>query len=378
MGAPEPSSPLSSDPSASPTPARIPLSVRLGGLLAWFGLCLCFLLLQKGAALHSYFCPIRGSCEAVLSSRFATLGGVSLAWFGGAFYAVLLGLWLGVTGVAPPQRRLWLLDGLLWLTLAGLTFSLGLMYVQFGLLHAFCPLCTASATIIALSVPTAFQARKAMATMPGEASAGGAWSLALFAVFPSLILIAGALAEPTSTSTIGLVDLSAAHRIGPEKAPVQIVVYSDFQCPFCRELTPVLHRLRAEFPDEVALVYRHFPLSGHPRAFPAAVAAECAAEQGAFWEYHDKLFAEGGELDDAKLVELAAGLKLDQPRFTACLQSAAPKHVVEANLREATELGLPGAPSLFINGHRFEGPPTYGNVVKRIKEQLARNPRGKP
>lgn len=341
-------------------------------------MCVCFLLLQKGTTLHSYFCPVRGSCEAVLGSRFATLWGVSLAWYGVAFYAALLGLWLAVSGIAAPRWRFWLLDGLLWLTLAGLTFSLGLMYVQFAVLHAFCPLCTASAAIIAASVPTVLWAERALASTPGGTSSAGAWTLALFAVFPSLILIAGGLAEPKSVSGIVAVDLSAAHRAGPANAPVQILVYSDFQCSFCRQLTTVLHRVRAEFPNDVAIMYRHFPLPGHPRAFPAAVASECAAEQGAFWEYHDKLFSEGGELDDARLVELAASLKLDQPRFTACLQSAAPKRAVEANLQEAMELGLPGAPSLFINGHRFEGVPTYENVVNRIKEQLARVPVGKP
>lgn len=343
-------------------------------------MCVCFLLLQKGTTLHSYFCPVRGSCEAVLGSRFATLWGVSLAWFGAAFYAVLLGLWLAVSGSATRHRRFWLLDCLLWLTLAGATFSFGLMYVQFAVLHAFCPLCTASAATVAASVLAVLGARKAVASSPSGTSsaAAGAWTLALFAVFPSLILITGGLAEPKSVGGIAVVDLSAAHRAGPANAPVQILVYSDFQCSFCRQLTTVLHRIRAEFPNEAAIVYRHFPLAGHPRAFPAAVASECAAEQGAFWEYHDKLFSEGGELDDARLIELAASLKLDQPRFTACLQSAAPKRIVEANLQEAMELDLPGAPSLFINGRRLEGMPTYENVVKRIKEQLARAPGGKP
>jgi len=92
-----------------------------------------------------------------------------------------------------------------------------------------------------------------------------------------------------------MIDLATAHRLGPANAPVQIVVYSDFQCVFaanwCRSCNS-----QAEFPNEVTIVYRHFPLTAHPRAFPAAVAAECAAEQGFFWEYHDKLFVEGGDL----------------------------------------------------------------------------------
>ncbi len=367
MGSPESLHSLAAEPSAA---SKIPFWVRLGCLLAWLGACLCFLLLQKGTALHSYFCPATGSCETVLGSPYASLFGVPLSWFGAAFYLVLLGLWLAVSGIASHRVRLGLLDCLLWLVLAGLTFSLGLMYVQFAVLHAFCPLCTASAVTVAALLLTIFRARQAIATTPAAASPAGAWTLALFAVFPVLILITGGLVEPKSPGGAGLVDLSTAHRLGPANAPVQILVYSDFQCGFCRQLTTTLHRVRAEFPDNVAIVYRHFPLQGHPRAFPAAVAAECAAEQGAFWEYHDKLFAEGGDLSDARLVELAAALKLDQPRFIACLQSAGAKQAVEANFREATELGLPGTPFVFINGRRLQGASTYENLVKRIKELL--------
>lgn len=370
MGSPESIHPLPAEPAAAIASLRVPFWVRVGGLLAWFGACLCFLLLQKGSALHSYFCPVRGGCETVLGSQYASLGGVPLAWFGAAFYLVLLGLWLAVSGSASQRVRLGLLDCLLWLVLAALTFSLGLMYVQFFVLHAFCPLCTTSAvTIIALMVAV-FQARRAIAVVPGGASAGGAWTLALFALFPAVIFAAGSLAEPAALGGVKLIDLSTAHRLGPANAAVQIVVFSDFQCGFCRQLTTVLHQVRTEFPQDVAIVYRHFPLQGHPRAFPAAVAAECAAQQGAFWEYHDKLFAEGGDLDDAKFLELAKSLGLDQQRFTACLQSPAPKQEVEANFREATELGLPGTPIIFINGRRFEGPLTHENIASRIKELL--------
>ncbi|MEI9897767.1 MAG: thioredoxin domain-containing protein [Chthoniobacter sp.] len=78
------------------------------------------------------------------------------------------------------------------------------------------------------------------------------------------------------------------------------------------------------------MVFRHFPLEGHPRAFAAAVAAECAGEQDAFWPYHDKLFAEGGDLDAAKFLALASSLGLDQERFRVCLQSEHPRREVEA------------------------------------------------
>jgi len=128
MGSPEPLHPLAPEPlAAAAASSKAPFWVRAGCFLAWLGACLCFLLLQKGTALHSYFCPASGSCDTVLGSPYASLFGVSLSWFGAGFYLILLGLWLAVSGVASQRVRLGLLDCLLWLVLAGLTFSLGLM-----------------------------------------------------------------------------------------------------------------------------------------------------------------------------------------------------------------------------------------------------------
>ena len=320
--------------------------------------------------MHSFFCPVRGGCATVLGSQYATLRGIPLPWLGVAFYLALLALWLLVSAIDPLPVRLRLLDGIQWCVLIGLTFSAGLMYVQFAVLHAFCPLCTASAAIVAGLLVTTYRARLAIGGNPRSASPAEAAMLAIFALSSVLLFAAGSFTQPDKPRGLWMADLSTAHRVGPSDAPVQIVVYSDFQCTFCRELVPVLQKVRAEFPQQVTIVYRHFPLEAHPRAFAAAVAAECAAEQGLFWEYHDKLFAASGDLDDAKLLELASSLGLDQQRFNACMHSTPPRQAVEANLREAMELGLPGAPSVFLNGRRIEGPLTHENLVNRIKEQL--------
>jgi predicted DsbA family dithiol-disulfide isomerase len=277
-------------------------------------------------------------------------------------------LWLAVQAVAATRWRMRLLDGVLWLTVAALTFSAGLVYVQFGVLHAVCPFCLVSAAIVVLTLPVALVARRAVSAGYAGASPAGALMLSLFAAVPAFILAMGTLMGQKSTGGIWLVDLAAAHRVGPADAPVQVVVYSDFQCEFCRRLVPVLQQVRSDFPQEVAIYYRHYPLPLHPRAFPAAVASECAAEQGVFWEYHDKLFSEGGDLSDAKLLELAGSVGLDQPRFTACLKSDRPGQIVEGNLREAERLGLPGAPCVFINGRRVEGALTHERLAKEIRE----------
>jgi len=312
----------------------------------------------------------------VLTSQFAMVRGIPLAWFGLAFYGFLLALWLAVSAIASLNARLWLMDVMVWVMLAGLTFSLGLMYLQFFRLHAFCPLCTTSAVTVAASVITAWRARSVVGSGSAGVSPSAAWTLAIFAVFPTLIFATGQEMESKTPGGLQLVDLATAHRLGPVNAPVQIVVYSDFQCPFCRQLAPVLEQLQHDFHGKVAVLYRHFPLAGHPRAWPAAMASECAAEQGAFWKYHDKLFNEGGDLSDARLLELASSLGLDQQRFQACLQSDRPREIVAAGLREATGLGLPGAPGIFLNGRRFEGPLTYDALGKRINAALAASPSG--
>ena len=306
----------------------------------------------------------------VLGSRFADVRGIPLPGIGATFYLVVLILWLVAFATPASKSRLLLFDGILWLTIAGTTFSAGLMYVQFGLLHAFCPLCTTSAIVVLALLFTAVRARRVAALENAGSSLGGAINVGLFAVLPLLYFFLSASITNPSPKGLWLADLSKAHRLGPADAPVQLVVYSDFQCSFCRQLAPVLRRLQSEFPQDVAVVFRNFPLDVHPRAFPAAVAAQCAGEQGAFWEYHDKLFAEGGDLEEARLIALAASLGLDQTRFTACLRSAPPRQQVEADLREATGLNLPGAPMVFLNGRRVDGPLTYEQLLQKIQTLL--------
>ena len=287
-----------------------------------------------------------------------------------AFYLALLGLWLGISAIVSPRLRLRLVDGILWLALVGVTFSAGLMYVQFVILHAFCALCTASACNVAALLVAAWRAKEAVVSSPSGISPGAAVTLALFAMFPALILAFESNGEKNAPVRLWAIDLSKAHRRGPVEAPVQLVVFSDFQCVFCRQAAPVIEQLRGEFSQDVSIIFRHFPLERHPRALAAAMAAECAGEQGAFWQYHDKLFAERGDLDDAKLLALASSIGLDQTQFSGCIQSERPRRAVEANIREALDFALPGTPAIFLNGRIVVGPLTHENLAKQIKRAL--------
>ena len=251
------------------------------------------------------------------------------------------------------------------------------MYIQFAVLRAFCPLCTGSAVTVCVLLALTLRARRLVTAAPIAAFPASSWMLGFFASISLLIFLASHFSEQKTSGDLRTIDLAGAHYAGPKNATVQLVVYSDFQCNYCRELAAVLKRVHTEFP-QVAVVYRHFPLSGHPRAFPAAIAAECAAEQGAFWPYHDKLFEEGGDLSDARLLELATTLGLDRARFQACLQTQPPREMVESNLKEAEDLALPGAPFVFLNGRRFDRAPTYENLTSRIQELQRKTPPKEP
>ncbi len=142
---------------------------------------------------------------------------------------------------------------------------------------------------------------------------------------------------------------------GPEAAPVTILEWSDFQCPFCREAQPVLARLLAEFPQQVRLVFKDFPLRSHELAMPAALAARCASAQGRFWEYHDLLYVAQPAFARDELVGYARRLGLDVPGFTECLDATRFQEDVMADQREGRAAGVRATPTFFVNGRKIEG-----------------------
>lgn len=157
---------------------------------------------------------------------------------------------------------------------------------------------------------------------------------------------------------------------GPESAKVTVVEFSDFRCPFCARVNPTLLRLRQEYGDDLRIVFKHLPLSIHPKA-PAAHAASVAAHrQGQFWEMHDKMF-EGQRLQsEAQYVAWAGELGLDLDRFKADMKSSAVKAVVDADLKEAESLGVTGTPAFFINGRYLSGAQPYPNFKRLVDEIL--------
>lgn len=343
-----------------------------GALLAWLGMLICFLLLHHLTA--NFFCRIGSGCEVVLSSRYAAFLGIPLPWAGLGFYGTMLGLLLWSLATNLPARRTRLVNAALWLAVAATTFSGSLMWVQFGVLQAFCSLCTASAAVVtALTALTWRAAGDAEDSTAGGKSAVAA-TLATGAAVTSVAFLLALKSLPASSAPgpqFLQIDLTTAKTAGPPDAPVQLVVFSDFQCQFCARLAPVLKRVREEFPDDLLVAFRYFPLEQHPRAIPAAAAAECAAAQGFFWEYHDRLFASREPLTDALLDSIAADLGLDIEKFRACREADLARGVVKASQRDAVRSGLDGAPAVFLDGRRLGGLPTYEQLAASIRERMA-------
>jgi protein-disulfide isomerase len=158
---------------------------------------------------------------------------------------------------------------------------------------------------------------------------------------------------------------------GPTDAPVTIVEFTDYQCPYCHRAQGVMDQVLARYAGKVRLVHLEFPLDGHPGAVPAARAARCAGEQGKFWEYHRSLMTSPGSLDDADLKGRADSLRLSASSFGSCLSSDRHDAAIQASLAQGEGLGVTGTPAYFINGRMVSGARPLEDFVEVIDGELA-------
>jgi protein-disulfide isomerase len=167
------------------------------------------------------------------------------------------------------------------------------------------------------------------------------------------------------------IDVKDAPVRGDPGAPISIVEFSDFQCPHCKHTQPPLERILEEFP-QVKLYFKHYPITrAHPYAQGAAQAAVAAGKQGKFWQYHDKLFNGDQEKESpSDLERYARELKLDIPRWKRDMAAAAEK--VNRDRADGEKVDVDATPTLFINGRKFHGPPTYEELKDWIEEELNR------
>jgi protein-disulfide isomerase len=158
--------------------------------------------------------------------------------------------------------------------------------------------------------------------------------------------------------------------LGPAAAPVTIVEFSDFQCPYCVAAVPQIQALMKEFPTQVKLVFKQYPLDNHSQAAFAATAALAAQNQGKFWQMHDALFAHHSDLSEPNVLTLAKGLGLDMQRFQTDLKSPAVEQIVKRDVADGDRAGVPGTPTLYIDGQRFNGPVTLEVLRPVIEAEL--------
>jgi hypothetical protein len=166
--------------------------------------------------------------------------------------------------------------------------------------------------------------------------------------------VEGLFKERFDSKTIKAIPVDGSPTRGPDAAPVTIVEFADFECPFCQRVAPELDALWEKRQTTVRFIYKFMPLSMHPHGEIAARAAIAAQAQGKFWDMHHQLFANGEHLEDADLLKYAAAIGLDIDRFRADLQSPATKARLEADRKLGDALQVKGTPTIFINGREYD------------------------
>jgi protein-disulfide isomerase len=159
---------------------------------------------------------------------------------------------------------------------------------------------------------------------------------------------------------------------GSKDAPITIVEFSDFQCPYCLRVEPTLKQLVDRYGDRIRWVYRDYPLNFHPFAAKAAEAASCANDQGKFWEMHERIFTNQGKLGVEDLKGYSAALGLDKAAFDQCLDSGKYTEEWKKDLADGTKYGVSGTPAFFINGRFVNGAAPVDKFTSIIDDELER------
>ncbi|MBF0380336.1 MAG: DsbA family protein [Magnetococcales bacterium] len=158
---------------------------------------------------------------------------------------------------------------------------------------------------------------------------------------------------------------------GNKNAPITIIEFSDYECPYCQRAQKVLKKVEEKYGDKIRFVFRHFPLPFHKKAPKASEAAQCAQDQGAFWPFHKALFKSDFDLSIAEFKKLAKKLKLNSKQFNKCLDSGSYASRVAADKKDGKSLGITGTPTFFINGIKLVGAVPFKDFVEVIEKELA-------
>jgi uncharacterized membrane protein/predicted DsbA family dithiol-disulfide isomerase len=361
-------------------------------------------------AAYTSFCNVNATinCDRVLTSRWAELRGVSVALLAALYYAIQLVAAVVLVTSGQATRRRQLADLLLLQAFGGLAFSVYMAGIAIGVIGTVCLMCSTLYVIAVLQLVAVWRLRSVTYAVNRRQQAsraetdrrvllaGGGLILLMFALVAWEVLDA----EPVPVSAeeirrsdpefyewyrsqpLKSVESRGRNDRGSSSAGITLVEFSDFECAHCNQFHLVLDELWREFSTDLRVIFRHFPLDSdcnkavssrlHRVACLAAVAAECAGEQGRFWEYHDRLFHHQQKLSRQLLLSLAGEMALDRGAFEQCLQSPEMRARVEADARAGSELGVNSTPTLFINGRMIKGALDVAGLRKALV--LAREP----
>jgi protein-disulfide isomerase len=160
--------------------------------------------------------------------------------------------------------------------------------------------------------------------------------------------------------------------LGTDGAPVTIIQFAEYQCPYCGKAGESVDKVLENYEGKVKMVFRDFPLSFHPRAVPAAVAANCAGEQGKYWEMHRLLMSNQRALEESDLTSHATSLGLDLAKWNTCRADPAQEAEVNADMEAGAAVGVSGTPAFFINGIMLSGALPYERFQEIIDRELDR------
>lgn len=201
-------------------------------------------------------------------------------------------------------------------------------------------------------------------------------ALMLCALVTTSLVVRRELLNPRPTSGVRSVPewrslAMVGHRMGPPDAPVTVVVFSDFQCPYCAALAKRLRAVRQMYPTQVSVVYRHFPLASHPYAIDAARASECAAEQGRFEAFHDALFAGRDSLGVEAWERFATTAGVGNLRaFSRCVRASTAVPALARDTVAGDQLHVSGTPTLLINGTMLVGSQPLDTLEEYVSKAL--------
>ena len=330
-----------------------------------------YLLWVYASPSHPMVC-LGGGCDEVRASRFAHFLGIPTPAFGVAFYALLAILMFAEAAGRKLQRAV------LFLAVIGFMVAAALTGVEAFVLHAWCAWCVGQAIAVTLIV-VLYATAPAETLKPVPSTAGRYWSVLMAAI------IVGAVAfyllqraeqklpppPPPAEAIASRLIRPDTHVTGNLQSPVTFVEFGDLQCPACAASYPIVRSLRAQYGDRVKFAFREFPLETiHPFALHSAEAAECAGQQGKFWEMVDRLYEAKGDLADPSLERYAGEVGVDVSQFHQCLVSDATLPQIRRDQQDGFALGVRPTPTFFVGKRRIEGALTEYQFSNMLLDDL--------